>query len=71
MSGADRLTDAELVEFLGLDSVGELISTAKVHDPTFDGSALDTMFIQTCAGAWVCLNSPGSRWEFHQDEEWE
>lgn len=67
----DKLTDAQLVELLGFDDVGELISAAKTIDGAPGGSINDTLFIQTCAGAWVCLNSPASRWEFHRDEQWE
>lgn len=63
-----KLTDAELAEVLGLDSADELISTA--NKPAHAGSN-DTMFIQTHAGVWLCLNSPGSRWEFRQDEQWD
>lgn len=67
----EKLTDIELAAVLGFDTTDELISAAKVLDGAPGGSVNDTLYIQTCAGVWTSLNSPNSRWAFHQDEEWE
>lgn len=65
----EKLTDQQLADLLGLEDSADLLSTAKA-----DGdleSTLTTLYVQTCAGAWVCTNSPGSLWEFQQDAQWE